>query len=221
MKRFHGHVLTWLVVLLLSASVLTACTVSVEGGLIGGGLSLLMALLLFIGVGVTQTGCDSEEATTDDLGTGDMAVGPCLSVDAFMPPDGDVGPCLGALPDDAGLDSGIDAGPPDFEVGPCLQPPLPDLGPCLSPDMNPDFEVGPCLDVPPDDAALPDAGFPDAELGPCLSPPPPPDEDEKHGMHTPHEVRDATSGGRQAVVERVLATRDLPPDIAARLKKDS
>lgn len=225
---------------LLAASVLTACTVSMEGGIIGGGISLLLAALLFLGVGVTQSGCDPEEADPEpeiDAEIGpclqppfDAELGPCLSAPLHDMgseiPDAEIGPCLSAPAPDMGPEI------PDAEIGPCLQPPLPDmgplepdaeLGPCLSappPDMGPeipDAEIGPCLDVPPDDASLPDA-----ELGPCLSPPPPP-PDEKHGQAIPEqpspERATAKAGGREAVIERVLATRSLPPDVAARLQR--
>ncbi len=163
------------------SSVLAACGgVSIQGGVIGGALSGLIAIVLLIGTAGTQTGCDT-------------TTGPCLS---FIPAPGDagdagaedaVGPCLSPPPPDAEIDAGVevdagqdmdagqdvdagheDAEPADVDVMPCLSPPPPDaepedaeLMPCLSPlppDAAPeDGAVGPCLSMAPPD------------VGPCLS----------------------------------------------------
>ena len=160
--------------LLLLSSVVTACAFSVTGGAVGGLISLLLGVVL-VGVGVSSSGCEVD--TSEDTAQGatdvpDAGVGVCLT--AYF----DVGPCLGALPEDV--------------VGPCLQPPLPDVGPCLSRPLDigvclqpPPDVIFPCLDPPPDDVIgpcleppLPDVVGPCLDydpdvFGPCLSPPPP------------------------------------------------
>ncbi|MCB9550207.1 MAG: hypothetical protein H6706_30800 [Myxococcales bacterium] len=191
---------------LLAASVLTACTVSVTGGVAGGALSALLLLLLVV-AGGSQTACDDDDGPAPDPEDaaarldGGLDFGPCLGapLDDMFPPDAQIGPCLSPLE-------------PDSSVGPCLGAPLDDMGvidaqvgPCLSPPEQ-DFGVGPCLDTLPEDA-----GPPDAEIGPCLSPPPPPG-DAGFGAALPPRpgVLD-----KAAILARVLP--GLPPDVAARL----
>ena len=121
---------------------------------------ILSAIGLLAGGALMQAGCfmfgpclsvvepidyDMTQADSgdDDDDMGD--VGPCLSIP--LPRDMDVGPCLGALPED--MRPEVEE---DMEVGPCLsQMPPPDMKSSLEEDMN----VGPCLDVPaPDMGAL-------------------------------------------------------------------
>jgi hypothetical protein len=195
----------------LAASVLTACTVSVQGGLIGGILSTFLVIFLFLTT-ASQQGCDDDDTKPDpdpeDAGAIDGIIGPCLSP---IEPDGgldmSIGPCLGAPQEDMGLDA---------QVGPCLSPPQQDaaldarIGPCLEApleDMGPDARIGPCLDIEADAAR--DAA-PDAEIGPCLSPPLP----EDGGAQIPKR-RGPTALDHEAILARVLP--GLPADIAARL----
>jgi hypothetical protein len=129
--------------LLLAASVLTACTVSVSGGM-AGVISALALGAALLGLGASTSGCDD-------------SVGACLS--------SDVGPCLSQA-----LDAGPDGLAP-AEVGPCLQPPLPDASPdTATPDAaSPDAHIGPCLSPRPPDQGV---GALDPELRPeQLSPP--------------------------------------------------
>ncbi|MEZ4471301.1 MAG: hypothetical protein R3F60_10975 [bacterium] len=184
-------------VAILAGSVLTACTVSVAGGLAGGALSAVLLLLVLV-AGGSQTGCDDDDGPSPDPEDGavvadgavdlgvDMSIGPCLS-----PPEPDmaIGPCLGAPQDDMGVDAAVDA-----QIGPCLSPP------------EQDFGVGPCLDTLPEDAGLP----PDAEIGPCLSPPPPPGDAGFGSLRPRPGVLD-----KAAILARVLP--GLPADVAARL----
>lgn len=196
----------------LALSVLTACTVSFSGGMIGALASIGLAALLFLVAGATQTGC------TED------------------PDDGPVGPCLSIVSDadvDAGTDANTDAAP-DVRVGPCLSQEI-DFGPCLSPDQSVDLSIGPCLSPPEPDPAPPEMGPqvdmgtdmpigpcleppppdmgvdmmpPDAALQPCLSPPPP-DPEDGSGKASPVDTN--------AIFDKVAA--GLPADIAARLKR--
>lgn len=130
--------------LLLFSSLLTACAVSLPGGLAGILVVISLGGLLF-GLGGASSGCSSSSS--------------CFGVDSR------VGPCLGMPQPDGGL---------DVRVGPCLQPPPRDggdtnVGPCLGalpPDGAVDAPVGPCLDPLP-----PDLGR-DAPISPCLSLPP-------------------------------------------------
>ena len=183
-----------LVAVALLASLLAACTVSLAGGLAGMGLSALLALLLVVTAGATQSGCDTEPTSgvvTDalpdgaDVAGGEIPIGPCLTApyDAHAEPEPDaaadmhVGPCLSVMPDSVGpclgapYDGYVEPGPDAVEdIGPCLSPPYdawiePDaVGPCLS--IEPDA-VGPCLSPPEDVWIEPDA------VGPCLSIEPP------------------------------------------------
>lgn len=189
-------------------SVLTACTVSMSGGLLGALASIGVAVTVFLLAGATQTGCVEDPARD-----------PEPKADAG--PDAYIGPCLSQIEPDQGVaDRGVDADP-DMYIGPCLSPPEPDrgverdlsVGPCLTDlavfDSAVDMEIGPCLDVPaPDQGLAPDAG-PDAFLGPCLSPPPP--DPEEGGAQLSPEALD-----RAAVFDKVAAS--LPADIAARLR---
>lgn len=215
----------WAALTGLALSVLTACTVSVSGGLLGALASIGLAMVVFLLAGATQTGCAEDEDTvgpclsyiadgdidasaTDggvDGQTIDMAIGPCLS------PDAHIGPCLSPPEPDFG---------PDMPIGPCLSPPEPDrgvdmeIGPCLSPpapDFGVDMEIGPCLDIEPD-MGVDAAPEQDAHLGPCLSPPPPePDPEDGSGK--------APAVDKAAIFDKVAA--NLPADLAARLKKHS
>lgn len=225
----------WAALTGLALSVLTACTVSVSGGVLGALGSIGLALFVFLLAGATQTGCDPEE------------VGPCLS---FLADEGfDEGVDDGGA--DGGVDGGADGGAdgtvqPDMYIGPCLSPPEPDLGvdmaigPCLSPPepdqgVEMDMDIGPCLDIAPDqgvdmsigpclsppapdfgveDAAMePDAAQEeDAGLQPCLSPPPPPPPPDR-------EERQGSAVDKAAIFDKVAAS--LPADLAARLKKRS
>ena len=115
--------------LLLAASVLTACSFSMTGGITGviGALALGAALL---GLGASSSGCEASSCLSPPY---DFSA--CLSppLDA----GDEVGPCLGApLPDAA----------PDTNVGPCLGAPLPDAAP--------DITVGPCLTTRPPDGGV-------------------------------------------------------------------
>lgn len=204
------HGLRVVAIAALAASVLTACTVSVQGGLIGGILSTLLVVFLFLS-GMSQQGCDEDDTKPDpdpeDATVPDAHIGPCLSP---LEPDGgldmSIGPCLGAPQEDMGLDA---------QVGPCLSQPQQDaamdarIGPCLEApleDLGADARIGPCLDV---DAAR-DAAQ-DAEIGPCLSPPPPPEGDM--GAALPR--RRPVALDHEAILARVLP--GLPADIAVRL----
>ena len=229
-----AHVLA---VSVLAASVLTACTVSLPGGLVGGAFSVLLLLFLLTGA-ATSTGCDPE----DDDSAPDAYVGPCLSA---PPPemgvmDAEIGPCLSAPPPEMGV---IDA-----EIGPCLSAPPPEMGvmdaavgPCLSqlpPDMGVanDASVGPCLSQLPPDMGMPaDAGA-DAEadaeqdageveeppVGPCLSPPAPgSDRERRHGMNyqeAPPISPDTVD--RKSALARVLERGGLPADVISRLTSE-
>ena len=208
--------------LLLCASLLTACTLSVAGGVAGGVLALLMGAGLLLTAAGT-TGCDERvtgclsiavEAGPDGSGkdAGPDSLGGCLSPPIDFGPDGKVNPCLS-----------VDAKVPDMHVGPCLQPPMPDqgkpdmhVGPCLSPpapDMSqPDVKVGPCLKPP-----KPDMGKPDAKVGPCLSPPP-----KASPGHGPFAAAGASADPRPVAAQRaeVIAkiSQRLPAELAARLE---
>jgi len=119
-----------LIGVILSASVLTACTVSVAGGLGGIGVTLLLALVVFMTAG-TQAGCDEPD------------VGPCLSppidwdlgedASADMQDDVYVGPCLSPLPPDMGE---------DMPIGPCLSIAPEDMGSDMEDaDMDEDADM--------------------------------------------------------------------------------
>jgi hypothetical protein len=183
---------------LLTASVLTACTVSVPAGLLGAILSAMAFGALIVGIGAGSAGCEDDPAgnnlrapptdtgsSTSD-GSALQDIGPCLS------PPIDVGPCLSQIFDEGTClqpppaDVGVCLGPlPPDDVGPCLSIEPPDTGPCLSiepPDaeesgdeaMTPclsmiPIDAGPCLSVEP-----PDIGVclqPPMDVGPCLEPP--------------------------------------------------
>ena len=128
----------WMLLVALSfVSLLTACTVSVAGGIAGlfSSLALLVALLFGLG---TQAGCDN--------------VGPCLSIGPCLTLDRGVGD---AAKDGNASDAGVDQAPtPDAEMGVCLAPPMDagEFGPCLkvAPDMQLDGPMGPCLSMPAD-----------------------------------------------------------------------
>jgi hypothetical protein len=155
--RFR-QLLRWFALTGLAVSVLTACTVSVSGGVLGvlGSLGLIGGLTLL--AGVSQTGCIEDPPSRDDA---EVDVGPCLTRDAFAPldmrmqSDTGIGPCLGAPQPDMRPDRGVppDAGvdmAPDALIGPCLEPPPPaDMG-------GVDIGVQPCLDVPEPDPPEPD-----------------------------------------------------------------
>lgn len=186
--------LRWAVLAGLAMSLLTACTVSVSGGILGALASMGVFALVALLVGGAQTGCVEDAPAPDDAEV-DAVVGPCLT-------DAHIGPCLGAPLDDAGRIE-------------------PDFGPCLSPDqgfLEEDAAViGPCLGAPlpdlgPDegqpDMRIDDAGLPDLEVGPCLEPPPEPDQPP--GKATAPGVID-----RAAIFAKVTA--GLPADVAARL----
>lgn len=182
----------------LAASLLTACTVSMSGGLLGALASVGLALLVFLLAGATQTGCIEDPPTRDDAMVDEPDVGPCLS-------DAHIGPCLGAPFDDATVGPCLsrlppDAGPPDANIGPCLGAPL---------DAGVEVDFGPCLqpDALPPDALPPDALPPDARVGPCLESPPEPEPDP------PGKAMRSIDTG--AVFAKVAAS--LPPDVAARL----
>ena len=116
----------WLGAAVLAASALTACTVSLSGGL-AGIVSTLALLGLLFGLGATQSGCSDDSGKTD--------VGPCLTmpvpdasveVGPCLDPAVDIGPCLSMVPPEAGV-----------ELGPCLTPVPPDAGAGLTPDPPP------------------------------------------------------------------------------------
>lgn len=198
------NALKWGALVGFALSVLTACTVSMSGGLLGALASIGVAVTVFLLAGATQTGCVEDPAPDPEADAGadadvDAHVGPCLSQPL---PDMDIGPCLSPLEPDMG-DQGVEP-ELDMDIGPCLSPPELDRGV--------DMEIGPCLDVPaPDQGLRPDAG-PDAFLGPCLSPPPP-DPEDGSGQLSPEAIDKA------AVFDKVAAS--LPADIVARLKKRS
>lgn len=225
---------------LFAVSVLTACTVSVEGGLIGTLTTLLVGVALFFGVGVTQSGCieDNRLPDPDEI---DAQVGPCLAPlleDAQISMgDGSVGPCLGALLEDARVPDAIigpclsqveaDIGPcldiaaEDIGIGPCLEPPFDDVGvgPCLDVPA-PDAEIGPCLGAPLEDVGVGpclDVPPPDAEVGPCLSPPPP-DDGSGRVESVPGDPLDPRPHSRAEIIAKVISSGQLPPDVAARLR---
>lgn len=148
----YRNVLQWLALAAIAASVLTACTVSVSGGILGALGSLgLLGCLLFL-VGVTQSGCIEDPPGRDDAEVRDgglLDVGPCLRgprpaedmhLDMRAQPDAGIGPCLGAPLPDRGAQ--MDAGPPDARVGPCLDvPPEPEPpGKALQLDRDAIFE---------------------------------------------------------------------------------
>lgn len=177
----------WVALAGLGASLLTACTVSVSGGLFGAVASVAVTLLLLALAGGAQTGC------IEDPSPDDAEVSACLSADAAAEPD--VSACLGTPIDD------------DATVGPCLSRLPPDAGR----DMLPDVPIGPCLE--PEPPPIPDAEVdqgadmaPDAEVGPCLDPPAPDPEPPGKAMRT------LDTG---AIYAKVRAS--LPPDVAARL----
>lgn len=191
----------------LAASLLTACTVSVSGGLLGALATAGLTLALLAFAGASQTGCVEDPSPSPDDAGVDPDVGPCLT-DLMTPclsADMFIGPCLGAPLQDAG---------PDLTVGPCLSRPLEDAGPeidagpCLT-DMAPfDAAIGPCLEPPPVDAGV--DGSPDAQIGPCLDVP------------EPEPMPDA---GAQRVIDSgavfAKVTAGLPADVVARLVRPS
>lgn len=185
---------------LVALSALTACTVSLPGGLIGGGVTLVLALLFLLFTGVSQTGCIDDKEPEPDPET-DATVSPCLS-------DAAIGPCLGAPLDDAMVGPCLTR---DAYVGPCLSPPLEDaaVGPCLSQlpaDAGPDAHVGPCLGPP-----LPE----DAAVGPCLDIAP----DARVPDAAGPDAGAQRLPGREQILDRVLARGGLPADVVARLQK--
>ena len=204
------RVLLVVAVLLLVSSVLTACTVSLVGGLAGGLVTFGLTLAL-LGLGASTSGCETTDEPSEDVASRDLGtVGPCLSLPA---PD-TLEPCL---------DPAIDV------VGPCLSPPYPDdvMEPCLSPPY-PDDVIGPCLSPPyPDDVIGPclSPPLPSDVMEPCLSPPLPGDVMEPClSLPEPGESASsvpaappAAAGSRAEAVLRVLARGGLPSDVAARL----
>jgi hypothetical protein len=186
----------WIAGVGVAASLLTACTVSVSGG-IAGIVGTLALLGLLLGIGATQSGCSDDSVgaclqpsvdgrgdTSLDLGVclqPPLEIGPCLK----PAPDGGadtIGPCLSPRPPDGAVDT----------VGPCLGPIPPEVGPCLSVDST----VGPCLSPPP----------PDASVSPCLSRPAP---------DASAAVAPTLDQQRAAAIARL---RDrLPADVADRL----
>lgn len=198
-------------------SVLTACTVSTSGGLLGALASIGVAITVFLLAGATQTGCVEDPAVTPEP---EADAGADAATDASI--DASIGPCLSQIEPDQGVeDRGVDADP-DMYIGPCLSPPQedmyippPDRGAEGDMAVDRDMEIGPCLDVPAPDQGLPlDAG-PDAFLGPCLSPPPP----EEGGAGLDPNRIDPGAIDRAAVFDKVAAS--LPADIAARLRSRS
>jgi hypothetical protein len=218
---------------LLAASLLTACTFSLSGGIFGVITALTLAGLLF-GVGATQSGCDDRVTACLSI---DIDAGPCLSPpmsDGGADGQADVGPCLTAPMEDGG----------NLDVGPCLEPLPPDsgldMGPCLSPlppDSGGDEDLGVCLSIAPPDAGNttlefgpclsmipPDGGNTKLELGPCLSQPPfDPGQclDVKPGSQaaeqsTPSAEELADRSRQRAEAIRRLGHR-LPDDVLARL----
>lgn len=114
MLQKHRRSVWALLLVIFSASLLTACSgFSMSGGIAGTIVSIVGIFLLLFGFTTTQTGCD---------------VGPCLSIIAEPPPDAgtpkdtNVGPCLSAPPPDMGPERGTT---PDKQIEP-------DVGPCLS-----------------------------------------------------------------------------------------
>ena len=204
----------------LAASVLTACAVSVPGGIIGGILSLVLLLAVFLGTATTTTGCDPQQKDPKGPemdGGADVPIGPCLS-------DVSVGSCLSRIQPDMEVD-----------VGPCLQPPPPEMDAEIGPCLTADASIGPCLGAPLPDAgpdAAPDAAAdaadadPDAEfvedppVGPCLSPPAPGRQSEPHGLQY-HEAPPGAPGeaDRKAVLARVLERGGLPADVGGRIEE--
>ena len=145
--------LRWAVLAGLAMSVLTACTVSVSGGILGALASMGVFALFALLVGGAQTGCVEDAPAPDDAEV-DIEVGPCLRDMAPPWEDATIGPCLtpdqGSPEEDAAV------------IGPCLGAPLEDMGPRL--------------DAAPLDMRVDDAGPPDLSIGPCLEPPPEPDQ---------------------------------------------
>ncbi|MFU8804953.1 MAG: hypothetical protein ACNA8W_14165 [Bradymonadaceae bacterium] len=211
-----------LVGLFMSASVLTACTVSVTGGLGGIGVSMLLLMLFLAGTATTQTGCE--------IGTS-----ACLSIapENNWNNDLDVGPCLIA-PWDGGFDEDVtpDTGDAqqadaDIHVGPCLSPPFdggfdddvsPDTGDARDADAT-DAGDRDATDVDGSDGGLdqPDA---DAHLGPCLSPLPP----DGGFIIAPDAGASLESQGPEPILDeraRILARLSdrLPADVLAKLEK--
>jgi hypothetical protein len=106
-----------LAVLIVTAVFLTACNVSMAGGIAGGSLGTLLLLVLFLGgSATTQSGCiDTQPCLSylpEDQGVGgdagdDMEISPCL-----QPPLEDMGTDQGGDSGsrmDAGSDAGADA----------------------------------------------------------------------------------------------------------------
>ncbi|QED29569.1 hypothetical protein FRD01_20485 [Microvenator marinus] len=124
MIRPPGRRVLILALVMTAASVLTACSVSVAGGV--GGLGLTLLLVGLFAFQTTQSGC----ADDDDK---DPDVGPCLSIEYDM-----------------GWDLAEDM-EDDAYVGPCLSPPPPDMGEDANQDMEDDASIGPCLSMPPPD----------------------------------------------------------------------
>jgi hypothetical protein len=164
---------------------------------------------ILIALGLS-TACGPQDKEVGDSGT--EATGPCLDVATTA--------CLGALPT---------TGDP---VGPCLD--IATSG-CLSRCLDSttggsfidpsDSSFGPCLDVAQTDSS--DSGTDSGSdsgtdsgsttgFNPCLAPEPPddspaPPDDEAADL--------ADSSPRGAVLDRVLSSGRLPPDIMARLRK--
>jgi hypothetical protein len=187
----------------LAGSVLVACTgVATTAGLIGGGTSLVVGLIVFLLTATTQTGCSSEETIGLDA---------CLTADV----GGRFDACLSI-----GWDGGGRPDARDARFEPCLGQPLEDAGPDAG-DAR--FDV--CLSVPWDGG--PDAG--DARFEPCLSQPfdaclsdrGPPDAGEPDAKGADAEPRDLArldrSKLRDEVIRRLAAKGSLPKDVAQKL----
>jgi hypothetical protein len=89
-----------LAVLIVTAVFLTACNVSMAGGIAGGSLGTLLLLVLFLGgSATTQAGC-AEDTGENERNTVD--IGPCLT--PGNPWD------TGTIEEDMGTDQGVDSG---------------------------------------------------------------------------------------------------------------
>lgn len=213
--QHHRRTALALLVSLILASGLVACTGFTIAGGIAGGVLTLVALVLWLTTATSQSGCAVQACLSLVADGGDEPeVGPCLSQIL------DVGPCLGA-PLDVGpcLSSMPDLSHDVGEVGPCLSPPPPDAG-----DEDAGI-VGPCLSQPPPDASEEDAGDEDGgPIGPCLSLPPPDAEvdDDAGGSEASPDVARAPRPGdplvaRRETIQRLRARGVLSADVAARL----
>ncbi len=166
---------------LLGASALAACTVSVPAGVLGAVLSLAAFGALIAGFSVGAAGCDDGTSgpraglrgLPPDSDPADHMRSPgfhvCLMPHVDEPWGGPdhpaVGDCLEIVPD--GYEWGADAATEaclEFDPGPCLED-IPDADDSAPADSAADADVGPCLKV------IPDAEDPD--IGPCLRPAPP------------------------------------------------